>query len=134
MRFKKNIWMIFMAVLLTGCAALEEFFKYKPHARQVSKSQSGGVISLNVEHREEDRNLAEKMMKNNCAKGSYSIVSESEVVVGSITNQLTTAEAANKKKKKGILGTYTEGHDGALQTSSETIHKKEWHISYNCKA
>ena len=27
---------------------------------------------------------------------------------------------------------FTEGHDGAEQTSSETTHKKEWLITYKC--
>jgi hypothetical protein len=129
--------MVFVMIfpwILSGCSVLEDFFKYKPSARQVSKSLAGGVISLKIEHQEEDKNLAEKMMNSHCSTGKFSIVSEGEVVVGSMTNQLTTVEAANKKKKKGLFGmTYTEGHDGALQSSSETIQKKEWHITYSCK-
>jgi hypothetical protein len=129
----KKIVVIILLVAISSCSMLEEFFKYKPYARNVSKSQSGGVISLKIEHQEEDRKLARSMMKSNCANRNYSIVEEAEVVVGTITNQLTTNEAANKKKKKGLFGmTFTEGHDGAQQSNSETIQKKEWHLTYKC--
>lgn len=112
---------------------LEELMKYKPYARNVKKSQEGGVISLKIEHREQDQKLAQMMMKKNCPNGRFTITEEGEVVVGSVTNQLTTKEAANKKKKKGLFGmTFTEGHDGAEQTSSETTQKKEWHITNAC--
>jgi hypothetical protein len=120
-------------ILFSSCSMIEEFLKYKPYARNVKKSPEGGVISLKVDHRDEDQKLALSMMKKNCPNSKYSIKEEGEVVVGSITNQLTTKEAANKKKKKGLFGmTFTEGHDGAEQTSSETTQKKEWHITYNC--
>jgi hypothetical protein len=112
---------------------LDNFFKYKPYARSVKKSQEGGVIALKIEHRTEDKDLATSIMKEACGAKSAVIKEEGEVVVGSITNQLMTKEAANKKTKKGLFGLkFTEGHDGAEQTSSETIQKKEWLITYTC--
>ncbi len=130
----KKIFIVLSFLVISSCSMLEELMKYKPYARNVKKSQEGGVISLKIEHREEDQKLAQSMMKKNCPNGKFAISEEGEVVVGSVTNQLTTKEAANKKKKKGLFGmTFTEGHDGAEQTSSETTQKKEWHITYVCK-
>ena len=130
----KKIFIVLSFLGISSCSMLEELIKYKPYARNVKKSQEGGVISLKIEHRDEDQKLAETLMKKNCVGGKYTITEEGEVVVGSVTNQLITKEAANKKKKKGLFGmTFTEGHDGAEQTSSETTQKKEWHITYVCK-
>jgi hypothetical protein len=121
------------SIFLSSCSMLENFFKYKPYARSVKKTQDGGVIALKSEHRSEDKELASQMMKEACGAKSAVIKEEGEVVVGSITNQLMTKEAANKKTKKGLFGLkFTEGHDGAEQTSSETIQKKEWLITYRC--
>lgn len=128
-----TFYLVFSFLFVSSCSFLNELMKYKPYARNVKKSQQGGVISLKIDHREEDQNLAASMMKKNCSSGKYKISEEGEVVIGSVTNQLTTKEAANKKKKKGLFGmTFTEGHDGAEQSSSETTQKKEWHITYLC--
>jgi hypothetical protein len=133
----KNIYIIFLVLLSVwsgGCSMVDELLKYKPHARNVKKSPQGGVISLRMDHREEDQKLASSMMKSQCSNQKFTIIEEGEVVVGSITSELVTKEAANKKTKKGLLGMkFTEGHDGAESKSSETTQKKEWHITYACK-
>ena len=117
---------------LTGCANL---FKYQPYARSVKKRPGkGGVIALLLNHRQEDQEKAKQLMIETCGKQSHEIIEEGEFVIGTITNSNAEQEAPNKRKVGSLFGIpVTSGHDGKVNTTSETIQKKEWHLKYRCK-
>ncbi len=127
----KMILILPLFLLIVGCASM---FEYQPYARSAQKQPGrGGVIALHAEHREEDRNLATSLMQSNCGSKTVDIVEETEVVVGTITNSNSEMENANKRKVGSFLGTaIVTGHDGAVNTSSETLQKKEWQMKYSC--
>ena len=119
--------------VLPGCAGM---FKYQPYARAVSRQPGqGGVIALRSNHRQEDRDLAKTKMAQNCGGQKVAILNEGEIVIGSTTQSRSEAHRGNKRQVGSLFGTpVTSGHDGEVNTSSETVQKKEWQIKYSCKS
>lgn len=133
MKFQLILLLTLVGPLTTNCANM---FKYQPYARSVKKQPNqGGVIALRLNHRQEDQQKAKQIMSHNCGSKKTKILEEGEVVIGTITNSQAEREAANKKQVGSLFGVpVTSGHDGQMNTTSETSQKKEWHIKYLCIA
>ena len=121
---------------VVGCQTMP----YQPYARDVKRRpQSGGVIALHTEHRDEDRLKADEMMKSNCGANAIKVTEEGEVVVGQTTN--TNANQNTDYGNKHQVGTLfgmpvTSGADASTNTNSTatTTQVKEWQIVYDCVA
>ena len=132
MFYVKAALSVLVLLSLCNCA---NFLKYVPQARTVKKQhQRGGVVALDLQHRPEDRELADSMMQENCGSKRVSVVEETEVIVGSVTTASAENENATKRKVGSVFGVDVEsGHEGRVNTSSETTQKKEWQITYGCR-
>ncbi len=133
MKFAEKILVAVAFLSLCNCADL---LKYQPHARTVRKQpRVGGTIALDLDHRDEDHQLAENMMQENCGSKKAQILEENEAVIGSVTESAAEAEKANRHKVGKVFGMEMEsGHDGRVTSTSETTQKKEWQINYRCES
>ena len=117
---------------LVGCQAMP----YKPYARKVKvKPKKGGTIALKLDHNDQDREYAEKIMSKTCYGKTYDILDEGEVVIGTTTTASETSKGAQKGSKVGSLFgiPVTSGaRDASKNSSSTTLQKKEWQINYKC--
>ncbi len=118
--------------MLVSCAGM---FEYKPYARNVQmKPKKEGIVALRQEHRQEDKDLAQSMMSQNCAPKNVEVQSEGEVVIGTTTESSTEKRAGNEQQVGKFLGMPVMSGDPATENqSSTTLQKKEWQIAYLCK-
>jgi len=135
--FMQKLNSLLLAIfVLAGCASMH----YEPYAREVKKKpREGGVIALKTEHRPEDRARADFLMSANCGQESIvRVAEEGEVVVGEKTNSTTNKAQENQSEsvfRLGGIAFASPGRPGEnTNTQSQTIHLKEWHISYQCTA
>ena len=89
-------------------------------ARVVQRNPGGGTLALQGV-REEAMKDAHVKMSSHCGPGQYSVVQESEQVVGT---QTVNSEEAKKTKKGTVV------NEGQSQTRDVT----EWRITYQCGA
>jgi hypothetical protein len=89
-------------------------------ARVVQRGQGGGVLALQGERNEAMKDAHVKMA-GHCGVGQYSIVQESEEVVGTATSN----SEEQKTTKKGTV--VNEG-------TSKTLNVTEWRLTYQCGA
>ena len=130
---KSSIGIVFcLLFLLGGCA---DMFKYQPYARNVKKRPGkSGIIALKPVHRMEDQNLAQTMMAQNCGSKVATILEEGEVKVGTVTQGVKTSQASTKRSAGKFFGIpLTTGSGPSENTTSTTLEKKEWQITYKCK-
>ena len=134
MKTNKMISITSMLFALQACQTI-----YVPQARDVKrKPHVGGVIALKTEHRDEDRQKADSIMKSNCGNLSIKILEEGEVVTGQETK--TTGNETNRDDSRSNVGSLfgiplTSGSAAGKETQqSATISQlKEWQISYECE-
>lgn len=133
MKNKLVLGMLVLSTTLAGCA-------YIPYARESKKKpREGGVISLNADHRDEDRQKADSMMMTNCGPGySPRVTEEGEVAVGQRTSGSSNKQ--NEARSSGFsLGSgFSIGGGGNIpgETTNavqETSAIREWQISYVCE-
>lgn len=129
---KKLILLLGAVALLVGCQAMP----YKPYARKVKvKPRKGGIVALKVDHNDQDRAYAEKIMTKSCYGKGFDVLEEGEVVIGTQTSSTATKKEAEKGKRVGSLWGIplsTADKDQTTNTSSTTVQKKEWQINYKC--
>jgi hypothetical protein len=119
---------------LSGCQTIP----YQGQARDVKRRPGdGGIVAMKVDHRPEDRLVAEEKMRTNCAGLELKIESEEEVVVGQKVegNSRDTNRESNKQQVGSLFGIpVISGEEGGVdtQTSSTTTQLKEWQIAYKC--
>lgn len=130
--FGKALSMLVITQALVSCAGM---FDYKPYARNVQmKPKKEGIIALKQEHRQEDKDLANSMMSQNCTPKSAEVQSEGEVVIGSTTQSSTEKRAGNEQQVGKFLGmAVMSGDPDTENQNSTTLQKKEWQIAYLCK-
>lgn len=122
------------AVLFVSCQTVP----YQGQAREVKRKPSeGGVIALTVDHRPEDRMVADQKMKSNCSDSTVKITEEGEVSVGQkTTSNSSDTYRPNQQKKVGTLFgmPLVSGAQAGTDTSASatTMDIKEWQISYEC--
>lgn len=122
------------ALALSSCATMP----YQPYAREVvKKPNTGGVIALKAEHRDEDRTKAMDLIARNCGANTFEIKEEGETVVGQETtsNADQTHNAGNQQQVGTFLGMpITSGNAPSTQTNTTatTTALKEWRITYDC--
>ncbi len=120
--------------MLVGCQTMP----YQPYARAVKvEPETGGIIALRTEFRDEDRVKAQSMMAQNCATNTVKIVEEGEAVTGTVTNAKETNQAGSSGSQVGSLfgiPVTSGGNDPSKSTATETTTKKEWQIKYTCLA
>ena len=122
------------SLMLSACQTVP----YQGQARNVKmKPQVDGVISIPVEHREEDRQKAETTMANNCKPYVAQVLEEGEVAVGTKvdSNGKETDRASSERQLGSLFGiplTTGEGAGKNTSSSSTTTQLKEWHINYKC--
>jgi hypothetical protein len=118
------------AILLTGCADL---FKYKPYAREVKrKSSEGGVIALKADYRDEDRALADTLMKRTCGAETIRVTEEGEVAVGTATSGGSSSRKGEKSQTRFAGLNFDTSTDDTTQSTSQTTELREWRINYEC--
>lgn len=133
---KQMILGLGLLALLAGCQTVP----YQGQARNVNlKPQKEGVISIAVNHRDEDRRKAEEMMTKNCQPFEAQVLEEGEVAVGTKTDSSgrDTDRASTERQVGTLFGmpiTTGEAAGKNTSTSSQTVSIKEWHISYKCDA
>ena len=118
-------------VSLVKCVTLP----YEPQAREVKRRPTnGGVIALNLSHRQEDRARADIMMKSNCGNLDVQVAEEGEVVVGERL-EATTDKHAKTTTNAFTLGGFSFGNEKPTETTTtNSVQVKEWQIAYNCIA
>ncbi|WP_413587090.1 hypothetical protein [Bdellovibrio sp. HCB274] len=132
-----QISVLAVSVSLVGCVTMP----YQPYARDVKKKgQSGGVVAMKLDHRDEDRAKAQSMMARTCQPYTVKVLEEGEVVVG----QETTTKG-NTSYNEGAKGSQVGNLFGipvisgqkdpsqATETASSTTQIKEWQINYECE-
>lgn len=132
----KNIYLAALLLVLSACQTIP----YQPYARDVKKKPGqNGVIALKLDHRDEDKAKAQKMMETNCQNNPVHVVEEGEVVIGqeSSTDATTSKKAGESSRSAGSLfglPLMTTGSDPSEKTTSKvsTSQIKEWQISYEC--
>lgn len=123
-----------LLLVLAGCQTVP----YQGQARNVTiKPQKEGVISIAVNHRDEDRQKAQEMMTRNCQPYEVEVLEEGEVAVGTKTDSTgrDTDRASTERQVGTLFGVAVmSGEAGGknTQSSSQTVSIKEWHISYKC--
>lgn len=136
MNIRLNWTVLLAGAALTGCTTMP----YQPYARDVKrKPATGGVIALHLEHRTEDRQKADEMMKSNCGAKPVKVIEEGEVVVGqkTETNARESDKAGTSDQKVGTLfgmPVMSSGTSASRDTNAvaSTTALKEWQISYEC--
>lgn len=130
--FGKTYQLLALGLLFTSCAGM---FEYRPYARNVKKKPGkSGIIALKLEHRDEDRTLADSLMKRNCGSKKIEITDEGEVVVGSVTKSNTEKRDSTERVSGKFFGMdVISGNPASQSTQSETVSKKEWQLKYICK-
>ena len=131
---KKELILTGFLLTLASCATV-----YTPQARDVKrKPKVNGVIALNTTHRDEDRQKADSMMKQNCGTLPINIVEEGEVAVGQQTS--SSGSETNRDDSRMQVGSMfgiplLTGENGGKNTnqSSTVTQLKEWQISYECQ-
>jgi hypothetical protein len=89
-------------------------------ARVVQRGQGGGVLALQGERNEAMKDAHVKMA-GHCGVGQYTVVQESEEVVG-------TATSNNEEQKTTKKGTVVN------EGTSKTLNVTEWRLTYQCGA
>jgi hypothetical protein len=123
-----------VALVLSSCATVP----YQPYAREVAKKpNTGGVIALKAEHRDEDRTKAMDLIQRNCGANTFEIKEEGETVVGQSTtsNANQTHQAGNQQQVGTFLGmpvTSGTAPTTATNATATTTELKEWRITYEC--
>lgn len=124
-------------VLLLGLAGCQTL-PYQGQARDVKRRPGdGGVIAMKVDHRPEDRAVADQKMRANCGNLDLKIESEEEVTIGQKVegNSRDTNRESNKQQVGSLFGIpVLSGEEGGVdkRTSSTTTQLKEWQIVYKC--
>ncbi len=132
--YKNRVYLSLLTLIQIGCQSLP----YQPYARDVKKrTDSGGVIALRTEHREEDLAKAKGMMERNCSGTDVRILEEGEVVVGEKTNsrsdQNSYPNSAYATSPSGFVSGFGTTHTSNTQSGeSTTTQLKEWQITYEC--
>lgn len=122
---------------LTACQTMP----YQPYARAVKqKPSTGGVIALKLEHRPEDRQKAESMMKSVCGTNPVKVLEEGEVAVGQETKSSGSQEHRSGSSSTTVgtlfgLPITSGGSNPSETTNTNTVTTsvKEWQISYECE-
>lgn len=126
----KYLYLAFL--VLGGCQAMP----YKPYARKVKvQPKVGGIVALNLDHNDQDRDYAEKIMSSTCRDRGVNVLEEGEVVIGTVTSSTETRKAGSEGTKVGSLWgipVTSGGSDPSKNTNSTTLQKKEWQIKYKC--
>lgn len=125
-----------ICVGLSACQTLP----YQPYAREVKKkSQQGGVIALNLNHRSEDEQKAQTLMKNTCGQLDVQVLEEGEVVIGQETKSRSDSTYQQQTPGKQVGNLFgipvtSGGRDASTQQESmtSTVAVKEWQIQYEC--
>ncbi|MGZ3781606.1 MAG: hypothetical protein ACXVCY_13220 [Pseudobdellovibrionaceae bacterium] len=129
------------SVLLLGLTACQTM-PYQPYARAVKqKPSTGGIVALKLEHRPEDRQKAESMMKSVCGTNPVKIVEEGEVAIGQETKSSGSQEHKSGSAPTNVGTLFglpiTSGGSNpsdTANTNTVTTSVKEWQISYECQA
>lgn len=118
-------------MLLNSCAGM---LKYQPYARNVKKKPGrSGIVALKLNHRQEDRDYSETLMKGNCGEKKIKILDEGEVVIGTVTNSNTQSREGGETHMGSLFGLpVTSTTPNSTSQSSTTTQKKEWQIKYTC--
>lgn len=135
---KKLILTSVLFLAIVGCQTMP----YQPYARDVKrKPKQGGIIALKVEHRDEDRAKAQKMMEQNCGTLTVTVLEEGETIVGQETKSSanTSYDEGTKSQSMGSLFGIPLTSEGTkpsngTETSTKTVSVKEWQISYECES
>ncbi len=132
----QHIALLLLAMTISACQTVP----YQGQARDVKRRPGdGGVVVIKVDHRPEDRGVAEQKMRSNCGGLEVRIESEEEVVVGQKTegSSRDTKREADKHQVGTLFGVpLVSGDAGGVdsQTSTTTTQLKEWQIVYKCVA
>lgn len=127
----KFISMLAGLMLLNSCAGM---MKYHPYARNVKrKPGSSGIVALKLNHRQEDRDYSETLMKGNCGEKKIKILDEGEVVIGTVTNSNSQSRKGGETQMGSLFGLpVTSTTPNSTSQSTTTTQKKEWQIKYTC--
>ncbi|MBK7891182.1 MAG: hypothetical protein IPJ84_10150 [Bdellovibrionales bacterium] len=132
----KHAALLLAAMAISACQTVP----YQGQARDVKRRPGeGGVVVIKVDHRPEDRDVAEQKMRSNCGALEVRVESEEEVVVGQKTegSSRDTNREADKQQVGSLFGIpVVSGDAGGVdsQTSTTTTQLKEWQIAYKCVA
>lgn len=133
---KSRCRMVGAALLASSFLVACQTMPYQPYARNVKvEPESGGIVALKVEHRDEDRAKAQSLMAQNCAGNKVKVVEEGEAIIGTETSARETRDPGSEGTKFGsVFGipVSSAGKEASKNTASETTHKKEWQINYKC--
>ncbi len=134
MRFAKTIVLTLLSLSLMNCQTMP----YQGKAREVKKrAGEGGVIAMALDHRDEDRKVAEDKMRATCGNNPFRIQEEGEVAVGtkSVQNDRSTRRDDTRKDAGSFLGmNFVTGEAGGVDSKTESVTEavKEWQITYDC--
>ncbi len=147
MKFLKNIYqytfrfnLIIGRLLIMGIVGCQSL-PYQPYARDVKKRpQQSGLIALNLNHRQEDSALAQKMMASNCGQLKVKVIEEGEVVIGEKTTSNSNQRYESGESDATVghffgMPVVAAGKDPSTKTSAEAsrMQIKEWQINYECE-
>ncbi len=134
MKCQITILWIALTAIFTGCQTMP----YQGQARDVKKRNGqGGVIAIPINHRNEDRQVADEKMRSNCGASTVQIKEEGEVVTGSKStqNNRSTNRDDTRRNEGTFLGmNVISGDAGGVDSKTETMTEavKEWQLSYEC--